>query len=52
MGFLQIIYLRTCKFFLITFKYNYEKKYHKSLNLKTSSLPDKISRIQGLPEAF
>lgn len=35
----------------ITFKYNYNKKYHKTQNLKTSFLPHKISRIQKLPGA-
>lgn len=35
----------------ITFQYNHGKKYHKNLNMKTSILSYKISRIQEFPGA-
>lgn len=35
----------------ITFQYNHGKKYHKNLNMKTSVLSYKISRIQEFPGA-
>lgn len=54
MGLLKVLNLQTfknCKQ-LLTFKYTHDKKFFKSLNLKTSFLAYKISRIQELSEAL